>query len=82
MCKGAKRSLTKQPHHPGVWHVVVLVKLRLVEVLLLLLFDVPPSEPLLLKYFQLKQSTQGSSSVESGTHSGTSSYASITFAIT
>ena len=58
---------SRQPHHPGVLHVVVLVRLDVLELLLLL--DVVASDPLLSKYFQLKQSTHSSS----GKHGGTSS---------
>ena len=59
---------SRQPHHPGVLHVVVLVKL-VVLVLLLMLVDVVVSDPLLSKYFQLKQSIHSSS----GMHKGNSS---------
>ncbi len=57
---------SRQPHQPGVLHVVVRVRLAVLELLLL---DVVESEPLLSKYFQLKQSTHSSS----GKHGGTSS---------
>lgn len=64
-----KRTIIERdhiPHHPGVLHVSVLVGDAVEELLLL---DVIPSEPLLAKYFQLKQSTHSSS----GMHAGTSS---------
>lgn len=56
--------LSRQPNHPGVLHVLVRVRV-LVE--LLVVVDVVLSDPLLSKYFQLKQSTHS----VSGTHSGT-----------
>ena len=59
------------PHHPGVLQVAVRVEDVVDSVLLV---DVVPSLPLLLKYFQLKQSTHSSS----GIHGGTSSYFSMT----
>lgn len=43
---------SRHPHHPGVLQVVVRVLVEKVE----LLVDVLGSEPLLSKYFQLKQS--------------------------
>lgn len=46
---------SRQPHHPGVLQVLVLR--RLVDVVLLRRVVVVVSEPLLSKYFQLKQST-------------------------
>ena len=55
---------SRQPHHPGVWQVVVRVGLAVCEVLLL---EVVVSEPLLSKYFQLKQSTHSSSEMQGGT---------------
>lgn len=54
------------PHHPGVLHVAVLVGDAVEELLLL---DVLPSEPLLEKYFQLKQSMHSSSRIQAGTSS-------------
>lgn len=54
------------PHQPGVLHVAVLVGDDVEE---LLLVDVVPSEPLLEKYFQLKQSTHSSSGIQAGTSS-------------
>lgn len=62
---------SRHPHHPGVLHVSVLVK---VEVAVLLMELVVVSDPLLSKNFQLKQSVQ----LMSGLHGGTSSYLSIT----
>lgn len=64
--------LSKQPQNPGVLHVSVDVLVgedvdELVE-------DRLGSVPLLLKYFQLKQSTQSGL----GVHLGTVSYASTT----
>ena len=41
----AKEGFTRQPHQPGVWHVVVRVRLVLEELLVL---DFVASEPLLL----------------------------------
>ena len=64
-------SSSRQPHHPGVLHVVVRVGLAVEELLLLVVVG---SELLLSKYFQLKQSTHSSS----GTHGGTLSYTSRT----
>ena len=69
---------SRQPHHPGVLQVVVLVKLDVLVALELLLLEVVVSEPLLSKYFQLKQSIHSSS----GRHGGTSSYASRTSSTT
>lgn len=43
---------SRQPHHPGVLQVVVRVRVEKDEVLV----DVFGSDPLLSKYFQLKQS--------------------------
>ena len=59
---------SRQPHHPGVLHV--LVRVRELEVVLVL--DVVVSEPLLSKYFQLKQSTHSVFAVQLGTLSYTS----------
>ena len=50
---------SRQPHHPGVLHVSVGKALVLEAVVLLLVVVV--SDPLLSKYFQLKQSTHSSS---------------------
>lgn len=69
---------SRQPHQPGVLQVVVLVKLDVLVAVEMLLLDVVVSEPLLSKYFQLKQSIQSSS----GRHGGTSSYASMTSSTT
>lgn len=59
-------SSSKQPHHPGV--LQVLVRVRVVEVVLVLEVVVV-SEPLLSKYFQLKQSTHSVSASQGGTSS-------------
>ena len=66
---------SRHPHHPGVLQVVVLVR---VEVEVVGVDVVVFSDPLLLKYFQLKQSTHSSS----GMHSGTLGYFRITLSIT
>ena len=50
---------SRQPHQPGVLHVVVLMLVAVV--LLELVFDVVVSVPLDSKYFQLKQSIHSSS---------------------
>ena len=65
---------SRQPHHPGVLHVVVLVGLfvLVVVVVTLLLLEVVGSEPLLSKYFQLKQSMHSSSAIQGGRSSYTS----------
>lgn len=55
---------SRHPHQPGVLQVVVLVRVREVVVEVEVVVE---SEPLLSKYFQLKQSTHWSS----GSHSGT-----------
>lgn len=55
---------SRQPHQPGVLQVVVLVR---VEELVVVVEVVVESDPLDLKYFQLKQSTHSSSGVHSGT---------------
>ena len=65
---------SRQPHHPGVWQVVVRVLVEVKE----LDFDVVVSDPLLSKYFQLKQSIP----FESCTHSGTVSSFSRTSSMT
>lgn len=66
---------SRHPHQPGVLHVEVLVRVLVAVVL----YDVVVlSEPLLLKYFQLKQSTHSSS----GTHFGTLGYFLMTLSIT
>ena len=66
--------LSRQPHHPGVLQVEVLVLVDDVE----LEVDVVISEPLLSKYFQLKQSTHSLS----GAQFGGASYFLITWSIT
>lgn len=58
---------SRHPHQPGVLQVVVLVRVEEEEVVVVVVVE---SEPLLSKYFQLKQSTHSSS----GTHLGTSLY--------
>lgn len=65
---------SRQPHQPGVLQVAVRV--RVLDVLEVR--EVVVSEPLLSKNFQLKQSMHSVSAV----HSGTASYASITFLMT
>jgi len=65
---------SRHPHHPGVLHVVVRVLVFVVVVVEVVVL----SEPLLSKYFQLKQSTHSSS----GTHSATSGYFLITLSMT
>jgi len=57
------------PHHPGVLQVAVRVGLAVEEVLVVIVVVVVVSDPLLSKYFQLKQSMHSSS----GSHGGTSS---------
>jgi hypothetical protein len=67
---------SRQPHHPGVLQVVVLVYVVVLVVLVLVL--VVLSLPLLSKNFQLKQSTHSSS----GSHAGTVLYILSTLSIT
>lgn len=64
---------SRQPHQPGVLQVEVRVR-----VVVLLDDEVVVSDPLLSKYFQLKQSTHSLSE----THLGTLSYFSKTLSIT
>lgn len=64
------------PHHPGVLQVDVRV--AVVDVLRETELVVVGSDPLLSKYFQLKQSTHS----VSWTHSGNSSYARMTSEMT
>lgn len=66
--------LSRQPHHPGVWQVEV----RVLVVVLVDEEDVVESDPLLSKYFQLKQSTHSSSVA----HCGTVSYFRMTLSMT
>ena len=66
---------SRHPHQPGVLQVDVLVR---VEELVVVVDVVVESDPLLSKYFQLKQSTHSSS----GKHSGTFLYTLITFSMT
>jgi hypothetical protein len=66
---------SRHPHHPGVLQVLVRVFVLDVE---LDLEEVVVSEPLLSKYFQLKQSTQSGSTLQEGT----SSYSMMTSCIT
>ena len=66
---------SRQPHQPGVLHVVVLV---LAVVVAVVVVDEVLSDPLLSKYFQLKQSTHSLS----GMHSATLSYFLITLLMT
>ena len=53
---------SRQPHHPGVLHVVVrvLVEVEVIEE------EVVGADPLLSKYFQLKQSIHSSSGTQGG----------------
>lgn len=55
---------SRQPHHPGVLQVWVLIAEEVVVVVV-----VVESEPLLSKYFQLKQSTHSVSASQVGTSS-------------
>ena len=57
-------DLSRHPHHPGVSQVEVRV---LLVVLVVEEEDVVESDPLLSKYFQLKQSTHSSSVAHCGT---------------
>lgn len=66
--------LSRHPHHPGVLQVDV----RVLVVVLVDEGDVVELDPLLSKYFQLKQSTHSSS----GTHCGGWSYLRRTLSIT
>ncbi len=66
--------LSRQPHHPGVWQVEV----RVLVVVLVDEEEVVESDPLLSKYFQLKQSTHSSSVA----HCGTVSYSRRTLSMT
>jgi len=67
-------ALSRQPHQPGVLQVEVRVRV----VVLMDEDEVVESDPLLSKYFQLKQSTHSLS----GTHSGGLSYFRRTLSIT
>lgn len=66
--------LSRHPHHPGVLQVEV----RVLVVVLVDEEEVVGSDPLLSKYFQLKQSTHSSSAA----HFGTLSYFRMTLSIT
>lgn len=69
---------SRHPHHPGVWQVVVLVK---VGDVVLALVVVVVSEPLLRKYFHSTQSKHSSSGAQVGTLSYTFNTSDMTFLI-